>query len=71
MGRGYIALEGHPDIPEAVGDCDINQGRYTYVIVQPLDKLAKHKAILEKRGYYDGWPKDMYDNIVGIRERAK
>lgn len=67
--RGYIALEGHPHIPERVLDCDFNQGTLAYAVVQPLDKLARHKAILEKRGYYDNWPRDMYDAIVGVRER--
>lgn len=65
---GYIALEGHPDIAEAVLDCDMNQGRHAYVIVQPLDKLAKHKAVLEKRGYYDNWSADMLATIVSSRE---
>jgi len=68
MPQGYIALEGHPQIPEAVLDCDMNQGQYCYVIVQPLDKLARSKIVLDKNGYYDNWPRDMYDQIVAARE---
>jgi hypothetical protein len=68
--RGYIALEGHPDIPERVMDCEMNQGRYAYAIVQPLEKLRKGRASLVGKGYYDNWPADMLAQIVGIRENT-
>ena len=71
MPQGYIALEGHPQIAEAVLDCDMNQGQYCYVIVQPLDKLARSQIVLEKNGYYDNWPRDMYQQIVAARATAK
>lgn len=66
--RGYVALEGHPSIPERVLDCEMNQGKYAYAIVQPLDKLRKAGATLISKGYYDNWPADMMDQIVKIRE---
>lgn len=69
MPRGYMALEGHPDIPESVLDCDMNQGTYAYAIVQPLDKLSKGKASLIGRGYYENWPADMMAQIVEMREK--
>lgn len=65
---GYIALEGHPDIPEAILDCDMNQGKYAYVVLQPLDKLRRAKSMLEGKGYYDNWPDDMMANIVAVRD---
>lgn len=67
--RGYVALEGHPRIPERVLDCEMNQGRYAYAIVQPIDKLNKGRAVLSERGYYDNWPADMLEQIVQIREK--
>lgn len=66
--RGYVALEGHPEIPERVLDCDMNQGRYAYAIVQPLEKLRKGRASLVGRGYYDNWPSTMLEQIVEVRE---
>lgn len=68
MPRGYLALEGHPGIPERVVDCDMNQGTYAYAIVQPLEKLRRGRAALLGKGYYDNWPADMLAQIVGIRE---
>jgi len=70
MPRGYVALEGHPDIPERVLDCEMNQGRYSYAIVQPLEKLRKGRAYLAPRGYYDNWPGEMLGQIVDIREKG-
>lgn len=70
MPRGYLALEGHPDIPERVLDCDMNQGTYAYAIVQPLEKLRRGRAALLGKGYYDNWPAEMLEQIVGIRENA-
>lgn len=67
-GVDLVALEDHPDDPEVLNGVEMNFGKAILVLVQRLSKLNKASAILKKRGYYDNWPEENYNDVVKWRE---
>ena len=63
-----VALEDHPHDPEILNGVEMNFGKAILVLVQRLSKLNKASAILKKRGYYDNWPEENYNDVVKWRE---
>lgn len=64
-----IALEDHPDTPESVNGVIFNNQLLALIMVQRYDKLARATKMLQRTDYYDRWPRDYYDQVVGYRER--
>lgn len=67
-GRGYIALEDHPDALEIIAGETMNQGSWALVLVQAKDKLDKASIILERQGYYQTWSQENLDDVVNWRK---
>jgi hypothetical protein len=44
---------------------------YMMVFIQELKKLQDASTHLQKQGYYDEWPKDYYNEVVGPRQKLK
>ena len=65
--KDVVALEDHPDDPEILNGVSMNFGKAILILVQRLSKLNKASDILKKKGYYDNWPKDNYDDVVSWR----
>ena len=68
MSRDIVALEDHPDDPEILNGVEMNFGKAILVLVQRLSKLNKASDILKKRGYYDDWPEENYNDVVAWRK---
>ena len=68
MPRDIVALEDHPDDPEILNGVEMNFGKAILVLVQRLSKLNKASDILKKRGYYDDWPEENYNDVVAWRK---
>ena len=68
MSRDIVALEDHPDDPEILNGVEMNFGKAILVLVQRLSKLNKASDILKKRGYYDTWPEENYNDVVAWRK---
>jgi len=68
LGIDLVALEDHPDDPEVLNGVTMNFGKAILVLVQRLSKLNKASDILKKRGYYDDWPEENYNDVVKWRE---
>ena len=62
--KDVVALEDHPDDPEILNGVSMNFGKAILILVQRLSKLNKASDILKKKGYYDNWPKENYDDAV-------
>ena len=62
-----VALEDHPDDPEILNGVSMNFGKATLILVQRLTKLNTASKILKKKGYYDNWPEENYDDVVKWR----
>ena len=61
--RGYTALEDHPFEREEVQGVWLNNGNWALVLLQPTDKLVEARDWLDKKGYYDKWPKEYKDSV--------
>ena len=68
MPRDIVALEDHPDDPEILNGVKMNFGKAILILVQRLSKLNKASDILKKRGYYDDWPEENYNDVVAWRK---
>lgn len=62
-----VALEDHPDDPEILNGVSMNFGKATLILVQRLTKLNTASKILKKKGYYDNWPEENYNDVVKWR----
>ena len=67
MPKDIVALEDHPNDPEIINGTEMNFGKCSLVLVQRLSKLNWASKILKKKGYYDEWPDDNYDDVVKWR----
>ena len=65
--KDVVALEDHPNDPEILNGVSMNFGKAILILVQRLSKLNKASDILKKKGYYDNWPKENYDDVVSWR----
>jgi len=64
-----VALEDHPDSPETVNGVMFNNQFFALIMIQSYDKLAAATRMLKRTDYYDRWPADYYDRVVGFRDR--
>ena len=64
MQQDIVALEDHPDDPEEWKSVSLNFGKCIIILVQRLSKLNQASKILKRKGYYDSWDKDHYDDVV-------
>ena len=67
MPKDIVALEDHPNDPEILNGTEMNFGKCSLVLVQRLSKLNWASKILKKKGYYDAWPNENYDDVVKWR----
>ena len=67
MQQDIVALEDHPDDPEDWKSVSLNFGKCIIILVQRLSKLNQASKILKRKGYYDSWDKDHYDDVVTWR----
>lgn len=67
MPRDVVALEDHPEDPEILNGVSMNFGGAILILVQRLSKLNKASTILKRKGYYDDWPKENYNDVVKWR----
>lgn len=67
--KDILVLEDHPIDTEIVNGVVMNQGTYILVLYQRFSKVNDASAELKNKGYYDLWPKEYYDRVVGWRER--
>ena len=67
MDKDIVALEDHPDDIEEWKSVSLNFGKCIIILVQRLSKLNQASKILKKKGYYDSWDKEHYDEVVGWR----
>jgi hypothetical protein len=65
-----VALEDHPEDPEILNGISMNFGKAILILVQRLTKLNNASKILKKKGYYDNWPKENYDDVVKWRFKS-
>lgn len=68
--KDILVLEDHPDDLEIVNKVKMNQGQYILVLCQRFSKVNLASAELKEQGYYDLWPKEYYDRVVGWREQS-
>jgi hypothetical protein len=64
---GFIVLEDHPDDKEILNGVTMNFGKCGILFVQRTDKLNTATETLKQKGYYDHWPQENYDDVVGWR----
>lgn len=67
MDKDIVALEDHPDDIEEWKSVSLNFGKCIIVLVQRLSKLNQASKILKKKGYYDSWDKEHYEEVVDWR----
>jgi len=67
MERDFVVLEDHPDDVEILNGVEMNFGECPLILLQRLSKLNKASDQLKKRGYYDNWPEESYDDVVKWR----
>ena len=67
MQRDLLILEDHPEVNEILIGEKMNQGKWGFLAIQNLSKLNKATKQLQKKGYYDNWPKENYDSVVSWR----
>tara|TARA_B100000963_G_C22267910_1_gene511439 strand:+ start:102 stop:590 length:489 start_codon:yes stop_codon:yes gene_type:complete len=65
-----VALEDHPDDPEILNGVSMNFGKAILILVQRLTKLNWASKILKKKGYYDNWPEENYNDVVKWRFKS-
>ena len=68
--KDILLLEDHPMDLEIVNKVKMNQGQYILVLCQRFSKVNLASADLKEQGYYDLWPKEYYDRVVGWREQS-
>lgn len=67
MEKDFVALEDHPSDPEILNGVKMNFGKSPLVLFQRLSKINKASDNLRKKGYYDNWPKENYEDVVSWR----
>ena len=67
MPKGLILLEDHVNIDEQIGSLILNNGKYNIILAQRIDKLNEAAEKLHRTAYYENWPKEYYDKVVGWR----
>lgn len=67
MPRDFVVLDDHPDDPEVLNGVTMNFGKAPLILLQRLSKINWAGDQLKKRGYYDNWPKENYDDVVAWR----
>lgn len=67
LSKGFGVLEDHIKIPELFFNLSFNNGKHNIILCQRIEKLNTAAAQLLSKGYYDNWPKDMYDDVVSWR----
>ncbi len=60
-------LYDHPSLPEVIDGFSLNHGQLLIFMIQRLSSLVAASAELKIRGYYDHWPQDYYNEVVGRR----
>jgi hypothetical protein len=63
-----VALEDHPDQPESVNSVVFNNQFFALIMIQRYDKLAQATRMLKRTDYYDRWPADYLERVVGFRD---
>ena len=71
MEQDIVALEDHPDDKEEWKSVSLNFGKCIIILVQRLSKLNQASKILKKKGYYDSWNKEHYDDVVSWRFKSQ
>jgi hypothetical protein len=64
-----VALEDHPESVESVNGVIFNNQIFALIMIQSYDKLAAATRMLKRTDYYDRWPKDYYQRVVGFRDQ--
>jgi len=67
MPKDFIFLDDHVNNVERMHDVVFNNGRYNVLFLQRKSKLDAATRRLEKIGYYNGWTKEYYDEVVSWR----
>lgn len=67
--RDILLLEDHPDDSEVVNNVILNQGTYILILFQRFSKVNDASVELKEKGYYNIWPSEYYDRVVGWREQ--
>ena len=60
-------LYDHPALPETIEGFSLNHGGLLLFMVQRLSSLVAASNELKAHGYYDRWPHDYYNQVVGQR----
>ncbi len=60
-------LYDHPALPEIIDGFSLNHGQFLIFMIQRLSVLVAASNELKTRGYYDHWPRDYYNEVVGKR----
>ena len=63
-----VALEDHPDQVESVNGVVFNNQFFALIMIQRYDKLAQATRMLRRTDYYDRWPQEYYERVVGFRD---
>jgi len=63
-----VALEDHPDQVESVNGVVFNNQFFALIMIQRYDKLAQATRMLKRTDYYDRWPADYLERVVGFRD---
>ena len=64
-----VALEDHPESVESVNGVIFNNRIFALIMIQSYDKLAAATRMLKRTDYYDRWPADYYERVVGFRDQ--
>ena len=67
--RDLWLMYDHPENSEEVSGFSFNHGEILLFMVQRLSELVKASEMLKKQGYYDQWPAEYYERVVGRRQR--
>jgi hypothetical protein len=60
-------LYDHPSLPEVIDGFSLNHGQLLIFMIQRLSTLVAASNELKAHGYYDRWPHDYYNEVVGQR----
>jgi hypothetical protein len=64
-----VALEDHPESVESVNGVIFNNQIFALIMIQSYDKLAAATRMLKRTDYYDRWPQEYYERVVGFRDQ--
>lgn len=67
--RDLWLMYDHPGNPEEVSGFAMNHGEILLFMVQRLSELVRASEVLQKQGYYDQWPADYFERVVGRRQK--